>query len=232
MQRHESIRRAAEKSRAAVVTPIVVAPALVVPDEHLVDDGESSDGDEQPLANLVANGILVPESTDEHVLECAPVAINATEVDMEIEEGHESQPLLHAIDEGIEEEQEVVVAMSVAEPSDTHGVGLVNETVDMLEDDDFLTSSQSSEVPLDAPASDDVEESDEQHTSGSSIIENASRSDIPLYDDGNFAEVYAASISPPLRMVEHQFKQLHWNESPLELHQPVTDEEVWRHLIE
>ena len=63
-------------------------------------------------------------------------------------------------------------------------------------------------------------------TSESTTIINAFYSDIPLYDDGNFDEVYVASIATPLRMVEHQFKQLHWNESPLEVHQPVTHEEV------
>jgi hypothetical protein len=145
VQRHECASSSGRKSRAAVVAPVVVVPVVVVPDEYQFDDGESSDGDEQPLANLVGNGNLEPESADEHVLECAPVAINATEVDMEIGEGHESQPLLHTIDENIEEEQEVGVTMSVDEPSDTRDVEVANETpphlttptLDMFEDDEI-----------------------------------------------------------------------------------------------
>jgi hypothetical protein len=100
--------------------------------------------------------------------------------------------------------------------------------VDLSEDDDYLTSSQNSEVPaLGASASNDIEVSEQHPTSESTTITHASHLDIPLYDDGKFEEVYAASIAPPLRMVEHKFKQLHWNESPLEVHQPATDEEVW-----
>jgi len=183
------------------------------------------------------NGNLVPESADEHVLECALVTINATEDAVEIEEGHESQPLLRTIDEDNEEEQEVGVAMSVDEPSDIRDVKVANETphhlptpaLDMFEDDEFHISSQSFEEPLIEPASVDLEMREQQPTVESTYISNASPSDIPLYDDGNFEEVYAASITPPLRMVEHQFKQLHCNETPLEVHQPVTEEEVWRH---
>jgi hypothetical protein len=48
-----------------------------------------------------------------------------------------------------------------------------------------------------------------------------------VYDSGNFEEVYASSIEQPLRLVEEQLKQLLWNEAPVEVHQPASDDEVW-----
>ncbi len=232
-----AIRQAAETSRAVIATPTAATPTIDTPtfvpaayehvDEETIDLPEeherledNSDGDEQPLAIIVVNGNLEPEFAHALVMEDG--------------KGQEIQPQVHAVDEDVMEEHEVLVAMSMDEPSD-RGVEVVTETsnhlpaivVDMVEDNDFLTSSQSSEAPLGAPASNDIEMRELQHTSISTTMRNATPSEIPVYDDGNFEEVYVASITTPLRMVEHQFKQLQWNEAPLEVHQPVTDEEVW-----
>jgi hypothetical protein len=63
-------------------------------------------------------------------------------------------------------------------------------------------------------------------SSNTSIVLNARLADIPVYDDGNFEEVYARSIATPLKIVESQFRQLVWNDIPVEVHQPATDQEV------
>ena len=63
-------------------------------------------------------------------------------------------------------------------------------------------------------------------TSNTSIVSNVRLADIPLYDDGNFEEVYARSIATPLKIVENQFWQLIWNDTPVEVHKPATDQEV------
>ncbi len=54
---------------------------------------------------------------------------------------------------------------------------------------------------------------------------------IPVYDDGNFEEVYARSIATPLKIVENRFRQLVWNDTPVEVHQPATDQEVGLMLL-
>ena len=63
-------------------------------------------------------------------------------------------------------------------------------------------------------------------TSNTSIVSNVRLADIPVYDDGNFEEVYARSIATPLKIVENQFRQLIWNNTPVEVNQPATDHEV------
>jgi hypothetical protein len=63
-------------------------------------------------------------------------------------------------------------------------------------------------------------------TSNTRDVSNVRLADIPLYDDGNFEEVYAKSIATPLKIMENQFRQLIWNDTPVEVHQPATDHEV------
>jgi len=63
-------------------------------------------------------------------------------------------------------------------------------------------------------------------SSNTCIVLNARLADIPVYDDGSFEEVYATSIASPLKIVENQFRQLVWNDTPLEVHQPATNHEV------
>ena len=58
------------------------------------------------------------------------------------------------------------------------------------------------------------------------VLSNARPANIPVYDDGNFEEVYAKSIATLLKIVETQFRQLAWNDTPLEVHQPATNQEV------
>jgi hypothetical protein len=62
--------------------------------------------------------------------------------------------------------------------------------------------------------------------SNTRVISNARPADIPVYEDGNFEEVYAKSIATPLKIVENQFRQLAWNDTPLEVNQPATNQEV------
>ena len=61
-------------------------------------------------------------------------------------------------------------------------------------------------------------------------IPNSCHSDIHVYDSGNSEEVYASSIEQPLRLIEEQFKQLLWNDAPVEVHRPVSDDEVWFYI--
>ena len=49
---------------------------------------------------------------------------------------------------------------------------------------------------------------------------------IPLFDAGNFEEVYAASLATPISVVENQFKQLLWNETPVQVNTPATKPEL------
>ncbi len=58
-------------------------------------------------------------------------------------------------------------------------------------------------MPLSTVATNDVKVCEQQPAHGSTTVRDASLSDIPLYDDGNFEEVYAARITPPLWIVEH-----------------------------
>ena len=62
--------------------------------------------------------------------------------------------------------------------------------------------------------------------SNTRVLSNARPADIPVYEDGNFKEVYAKNIATPLKIVENQFRQLAWNDTPLEVHQPATNHEV------
>ncbi len=43
-------------------------------------------------------------------------------------------------------------------------------------------------------------------TSHTNLLSNARPADIPVYDDGNFEDVYAKSIATRLKMVENQFR--------------------------
>ena len=79
---------------------------------------------------------------------------------------------------------------------------------------------------VDAPPAINVEMCDQLSNTSGNIISNASCLDIHVYDDGNFEEVCVASIAQPLKMVEDQFKQLQWNDTPLEVHKLASDEEV------
>ena len=63
-------------------------------------------------------------------------------------------------------------------------------------------------------------------SSNTRIVLNARLADIPVYDDGNFEEVYATRIASPLKIVENQFRRLVWNDTPLEVHQSMTNHEV------
>jgi hypothetical protein len=117
-------------------------------------------------------------------------------------------------------------------------IGAVPEVRGLVvnEDDGFVFSDSDDEVLHvpeasgenlgDAPGGNGVEvDDDPSHTNGN-IVANASCSDIPVYDNGNFEEVYNASIAQPLKMVQDQFKQLQWNDTPLQVQKSASDAEV------
>jgi hypothetical protein len=60
-------------------------------------------------------------------------------------------------------------------------------------------------------------------SSNTSIVMNAGLADIHVYDDGNFEEVYARNIATPLTIVEDQFRQLVWNDNPMEVSASTSD---------
>ena len=100
--------------------------------------------------------------------------------------------------------------------------------------DDDDQSSQSSSVCIgeDEPRQSErqpdigVQPPSREDAASNDRVPRESYSAIPVYSKGNFEEVYVASIQNPLMIVENQFFQLRWNETPVEIHPPATGVEV------
>ncbi len=93
-------------------------------------------------------------------------------------------------------------------------------------DNEYSPSTPRSDVIVSIPEANEMEV-DSRPQISATTIPNSCHSDIPVYDSGNFEEVYASSIKQPLRIVEEQFEQLLWNEAPVQVHQPDNDDEIW-----
>ena len=76
------------------------------------------------------------------------------------------------------------------------------------------------------PATEPQPPAAEQPPAGNMMPNAVPSQAIPLFDAGNFEEVYAASLATPISVVENQFKQLLWNETPVQVNTPATEPEL------
>jgi hypothetical protein len=208
-------------------------PLLFPTNGATVDDAEASTiVQEKPIADP---GNAMPmgggEASDIVQEQPFPDTRNATSMDGGEEHQSENEAVPVA-------NEAVPVAKGTCELPETLGGPDVGSDDDswMLDEDSVDGGCETSQPPtmntiiegfLQPRADASNEHGAAEPTSTTSVVSNARPADIPVYDDGNFEEVYATSIATPLRIVEGQFRQLMWNDTPLEVHQPATNQEVW-----